>query len=144
MAVEPKDQKQGLLGLGFKAGNPLPLLEEAGIPGRVDTNGAVEWQVHDAETLFILNYHDLQAYLARKEDRLLQTIFRRLNTFVRALMGIPVRLNWGEGWPIETLPGSFSKDSFFKPWERAPQEIQSMVFEGAKAMYFRNFSNPPA
>lgn len=128
--TEKPKENQGLLGLGFKPGQPVPPLAELGIPSRVGEEGDVEWMVHGPIDFWLDQSYDFRSYLWRRRDWVLQAIFRAWNSFSLALLGYPVRLNFG-GWPIESLPVPYEPGQIQTLWEKAPRSVQKIIFASA-------------
>ncbi|MBI5299901.1 MAG: hypothetical protein HY877_06380, partial [Deltaproteobacteria bacterium] len=102
-----------------------------GIPNRVDEKGLVQWQILDLATINIINFADVRLYQQRREDWVVQAIFRGFNAMRRAQMGFPIPSSAGKGWPIPLLPVT-SPDSVQEVWHTAPNQIQSLAFKSAQ------------
>ena len=141
LQADKKDQgKRGLLSVGFegqeplyKEGDSIPYLDALQIPNRIDRDGELEWILPNRDALDVwLDATDpYREYIARKEDQTYQSLFRGLNILMQAIMGFPVRSNYG-GWPLEQLPIPFRAKDIPNIWDKAPWQVQSMAIHSAK------------
>lgn len=134
MAIKPPDQKEekkGLLQLGFHEGDSIPYLD---VPNRVGKEGELLWRFRDPIDVWLDTWYDVRQFLAQQQDQVYTAIFRSQNSLARALMGFHVSLDWGRGWPLAKLPVPSTLDairSVPKLWEAAPGNVQTMIFHGA-------------
>ena len=129
-----KEEKPGLLGLGYQEGDTIDLLNNAGIPNRVGEKGEVIWQVLDYEVADFINRSDRESYQVYKQNEVNRAISTAARRFAAALNGFPVSMVPGR-WFTGSMPAASDKKEIMSAWQDAPSVIQKLIFKHAAQLH---------